>query len=450
VSTNDAREQRPGRFDIFGYHFETAGRAPALFGYLILVPFLLIFLVWAMWAPLSAAAIANGEIVLNFDRKKVQHLEGGIIDKLLVAEGQLVRKDDPILIIRDVPQRSQIDTLYEQIANTRASLARLRAGRDGTDTPDFSGLDTGLELPLGKAEALIALQRRLFETRKQSLISKIEIIQAQKAQSRSEITGLEAQLVATSTQLKLVFEEYNSVSTLREKGYTPLDKIRELEKAMAELQGKIGELAASIARSQHGILAAEMQIHSLNNEQQQSVLDELQKSELSLQEMTHQLTSIMDQLTRTTVKAPSSGRVMDLQFHTEGAVIAPGERILDIVPVDDRLIVEAKLLPTDIDLVHEGGKAKVLLSAYKAKKVPKIDGVVDTISGDILSNEMTGEKYFQVRVAVDESALKKLTAEVTLYPGMPVQVFFIEQDRTLADYLLSPITDATYRAFREE
>lgn len=442
--------RRPGRFDVFGYHFETAGRAPVLFGYLILVPFLLIFLAWAVWAPLSAAAIADGEIVLNFDRKKVQHLEGGIIDKLLVAEGQLVKKGDPILIIRDVPQRSQIDTLYDQIANARALLARLRAERDEAESPDFAGLSDGLELPQGKAEALIALQRRLFETRKRSLASKIEIIQAQKAQSRSEISGLEAQLVATSNQLKLVFEEYNSVNTLREKGYTPLDKLRELEKAMAESLGKIGELAASIARSQHGILAAELQIHEVNNEHQQSVLDELQKSELSAQEMTHQLGSILDQLTRTTVKAPASGRVMDLQFHTEGAVIAPGERILDIVPVDDRLIVEAKLLPTDIDLVREGGKAKVLLSAYKAKKVPKIDGVVDTLSGDILSNEMTGEKYFQVRVVVDDSALKKLTAEVTLYPGMPVQVFFIEQERTLADYLLSPITDATYRAFREE
>ncbi|MBU0499448.1 MAG: HlyD family type I secretion periplasmic adaptor subunit [Gammaproteobacteria bacterium] len=444
------KPESPNRFDVFAYRYETAGKAPVLFGYLFLVPFLLIFLIWAVWAPLSAVAIADGEIVLNFDRKKVQHLEGGIIDKLLVAEGQLVRKGDPILVIRDIPQRAQVDTLHDQIASTRALLSRLRAERDGVDTPDFAGLNEGLELPPGKAEALIALQRRLFETRKGSLAAKIEIIQAQKQQSRSEIVGLEAQLVATSNQLRLVFEEYNNVSTLREKGYTPLDKIRELEKTMAELQGKIGELAASIARSQQGVLSADLQVHDLSNERQQAVLDELQKVELSLQEMLHQLITIMDQLTRTTVKAPTSGRVMDLQFHTEGAVIAPGERILDIVPVDDRLIVEAKLLPTDIDLVHEGGKAKVLLSAYRAKKVPKIDGVVDTISGDILSNEMTGEKYFQVRVVVDDSTLKKLTAEVTLYPGMPVQVFFIEQERTLADYLLSPITDATYRAFREE
>jgi HlyD family type I secretion membrane fusion protein len=290
----------------------------------------------------------------------------------------------------------------------------------------------------------------LFESRQHSLNAKMEIIQAQKEQYRHEIEGMEAQLIATSSQMKLIYEELTALNALREKGFVPLDKLRELHKSMAEQEGKLGELLAGIARLQQAILGADLQVHDLTNERQQSVLDELQKGELSLQEMTHQLASIMDQLTRTTVKAPSSGRVMDLQFHTEGAVIAPGEKILEIVPEDDRLIVEAKLLPTDIDLVREGGRAKILLSAYKAKKVPKLDGLVETVSGDIHSNEMTGEKYFLVRVAVDDALLKRLVAEVTLYPGMPVQVFFIEQDRTLADYLLSPITDATYRAFREE
>lgn len=435
---------------VFKYDYETAAHGPTLWGFLVLVPFLLILGGWAAFAEIDAAAIAAGQVVLNQDRKTVQHLEGGIIEDILVSEGQEIKRGEPILVIKDIVQRTRLNTIYDQLANARALHSRLIAERDNADTPDYSGLARDIDLPEEKFAALKTSQINLLNSRKASLETKIELIEGRKISAAKEIEGIEHQLNAVHTRLSLMREESGTLDGLYKQKLVTGNRIMELKRDTVELEGEAGTLAASIARLEQAILAMDIEIVDLKTEAQNAVLDELQQIELRIEELTHQMLEMTDQLSRTVIRAPAQGMVMDLQVHTKGAVIQPGARILDIVPNDDRLIIEARLRPTDIDLVSTGTKVKVLLSAYKVKKVPKLDGEVLNVSADILSDPATGERYFLTRILVNDDVLHQLKADVSLYPGMPAQVFFIAGERTVADYLISPIVDAAYRAFREE
>ncbi len=434
---------------VFSYNFRDAGRGPTVWGFFVLIPFLLILVGWAYIAPINAAAIATGEVVLNQDRKTIQHLEGGILDEILVQEGDLIKGGEPIVSIRDVAQRTRLNTIYDQLGSTRALYYRLIAERDAS-LLSFSKLSEGLELSDDKLEELKSTQTRLFETRQNSLNTKIELIKARQISAREEISGLSEQLKAIKKQHRLAREEASSISALYDKKLVTTNRIMNMERTAAELEGDIGSIKANLARLEQSILSADIEIIDLKTETRNSILEEIQQTELSLRELSHQLIELTDELERTIIRAPVGGVVMDMQFHTRGAVIRPGERILDLVPNDDRLIIEARVNPNDIDLVKAGTKTKVLLTAYNAKKVPKLDGEVLNVSADILNDQATGERYFLARILVDDEKLEELTADVSLYPGMPAQSFFLAGERTVIDYLFSPFKDAAYRAFREE
>ena len=435
---------------IFRYQYETAGHSPIFLGFVLLIPLILAFGVWAGIAPLHSAAIANGEVVLNENRKTIQHLEGGIVEEILVAEGQEIEQGSAMLVISDIKQRTRINTLYDQLATARALSMRLVAERDNKTTPDFIYLFEDIEISEEKKNKLIIAQKNLFKVRQTSFKTKVDLVEKRKIQIRKEIESLGFQKLSINKQLLLVKKEHVGVSKLYDKKFIPLNRKMELERTIAELEGQGSALSAKISQLEQNILVSDIEIIDLKNDYLNAVLDELQLNELSIKELTHQLAVLSDELERTIIKAPARGRIIDLQIHTKGAVISPGQRILDIVPMDDRLIVTAHLNPNDIDIVTTGTQAKILLSAYKAKKVPKLDGQVVNVSGDVLVDEITGERYFLARILVDESILHELKEDVELYPGMPTQVFFLAGERTVADYLLSPVIDATYRAFREE
>lgn len=438
------------RLNPFRYDPEVAGRAPVFWGFAVLVPCLLGILAWAAWAPLNAAAIARGEVVLNDARKTVQYLEGGIVEQVLVQEAQWVNVGQPVLVVRSVGQRTQIDTLHDQLANARALHARLVAERDQLKAPDMSEVGKGLDVGKSVLASLERTHRSHFQARLAAHKTKVALIRASQQQARKEIAGLNDELAATRRQWRLTEQELEAITNLYDKGIATLTQKRDLEKAAVELEGRIGAVSANIAQLEQRVLAADIEVLDLQHERQSAILEHLQANELGIQELQHQLSVTTDALERTVVKAPVRGRVMDLQVHTASAVIAPGQRLMDIVPEGDRMILEARVNPNDIDLVMPGMSAKVVLLAYKASKVPKLDGEVLSVSGDILADESTGERYFLARVLVDEQQLERLEADVSLYPGMPAQVFLLAGERTLADYLFSPISDAAYRAFREE
>ena len=435
---------------MLAYDTSNAGRGPMKVGLLLIVPMIAAFGVWAATAPLNSAAIAAGEIVLSSERKTIQHLEGGLVKELYVQEGTEVEQGAPLVVVEDLNERAQIEALTVQLVNTRAQIARLVAERDGADAPDFSAIAESLTIDPEKVDAFADTHLGVFENLTASASSVVSLAQSRKEQIAREADGLRAQLAAKRDELVFVEDELENQESLFERGLSIKEKVTEQKRRKTVLEGEIGSLTASIARVEQSLIDQDLEIVRMRNERSSALLGELQQAQVSTQAGLQELRTLQDRQARTVIRAPVDGNVLAVQVHTIGAVVAPGAPLMDIVPAQDDLIVEARVLPTDIDLVFEEMDAKVQLSAFKAQKVQKLSAKVTSVSGDILSDEMTGERYFLARLVVDEKELAELPETVSLSAGMPADVFLIAGERTVADYLLSPIVDAAYKAFRED
>lgn len=423
---------------------------PALrFGLIIVAVSILLFGVWAGFAPLDSAAVASGSIVLDSNRKTIQHLEGGIITEMLVKDGDSVVEGQDLVKLNSANAGARQDLLMGQLRAEKATELRLIAERDGKNEVLFDD-----EMFKNKSDPKIAKvldsQFRLFETKYKSLLGQVDVLQQRIAQLNSQIEGYEAQKKATENQLVLIREEVEAAETLLEKGLGTKPRVLQLKRRAEELEGQKGEYIAEIAKVKESIGENELQIINIKNEHMKEVVAELKETQQKIADLTEQLHSSEDVLTRTVIKAPQSGVVTGSKFHTIGGVISPGTPIMDIVPQDDNLVVEARVLPIDIDVVHEGLKAKVILSAYKARFVPRLEGEVIRVSADKFVDEHSGDSYYLARVRISEEEIKQLDKDINLYPGMPAEVFIVTGSRTLLDYLLSPITESMNRAFREE
>jgi HlyD family type I secretion membrane fusion protein len=420
-------------------------------GLIILLIFLLIFAIWGIFAPINASSIANGKIVLDFNKKTIQHLEGGIIEQILVQEGQEVLIGEPLIYLKDIQTRSQSDMLKKQLITSLAIERRLLSEKLRLEEIDFGNLaieyknDDNLAI-----DKILATQQNLYEIRRKTQNSKIDILNNQIAQINDEIRGIRAQRRAVNKELKLLAQQHDMSHQLVKSNNFPLNKLLEIKKQIAVSQGKQGELTANIAQAKQSISKTKLEIINLQNEDLTAIQSELQELEVKISDLTKQLASSKDILKRTIIKSPVSGMVTDLKYHTIGAVISPASEIMYIVPKDDELIIEAQINPQDIDNVQKGLQAKIQLTAYKAKKVPKLIGEVLSVSADILFDEISGQQYFLARIKIATGELEKLKADIELYPGMPVSVFVITGARSLLRYLFAPISDAAYRAFREE
>jgi HlyD family type I secretion membrane fusion protein len=423
------------------------------FGALIIGIFLSIFVIWGVIAPINSASIAQGQVVLDFNKKTIQHLEGGIIEDILVKEGQYVVTNQPLIYLQDTQSRSQNKMLGKQLVTALAIEARLIAERDNSN-PDFTkileGYNTGYISENNEINKIISTQANLYQIRQTTLTSKKDILEKRIDQLSDEIAGITSQLKATDEELKLLKKQERMSQKLVKNNNSPLNKLIEIQKQIAAAKGKKGELEANIAKAKQTISETELEIINLVNENLNDIIAELQDIEVKVSDLTEELVSAKDVLKRTMIKSPTSGIVTDLKYHTIGAVISPASEIMYIVPKDDQLIIEARINPNDIDNVVAGQKAKVQLTAFKAKKVPKLTGEVLSVSADILTDEQSSEQYFLARIKIDDSEINKLKEKITLYPGMPALGFIITGSRSLLDYLFDPITDASYKAFREE
>lgn len=439
--------QSPWR--VFAYDRNHAGRGPMFLGLAILVPMLLGFAAWASIAPLNSAAIATGEIVVSSDRKTVQHLEGGLITEIFVQEGLAVDQGQPLLVVQDLAEQTRKEALVVQLINTNAQIARLIAERDGLTAPDFASIADGLEVEPQTVSRFSDTHLGVFRNVTGSSQSAADLAASRKVQIAKEIEGLQAQLAAKEREVGLVRYELEAKRTLLERGISTEVEVNAVARGEAVLDGEIGALVASIAKLEQSILDQDVEILRARNDRASAMLGELQQAQVNAENMRQELRTLQDRQDRAIIRAPVAGVVLGMQVHTIGAVISPGTPLMDIVPDDDDLIIEAKVSPTDIDLVLSGMAAQVHLSAFKAKRVDKLDAIVETVSGDILTDELSGERYFLARVRVEE-ALANLPQDVVLSPGMPADVFLIAGERTMIDYLLSPILDSAYKAFRED
>lgn len=416
-------------------------------GVIMLVVFVGGFLLWATLANIESAAVAPGIIVVESNRKSIQHLEGGIVENIKVREGDRVRVGDVLVTLDRTRALANLALIQGQTNMLLAKEAALKAFRDHHDAITFPKRLTQSSDPVLKE--ITDEANKLFQARKETLDNGLRILKNRIQQLRDEIESLRAKVTANDTQLTLINEELTAWNALAEKSYIDRPKVLSLKREAARLQGEKEENLALISRAEQKMSETELQIENLGDSTLQDILKELEETQFNLSANLEKETAAKDILDRTIIKAPINGTVLNLKAHTIGGTIGPREVIMDIVPQQERLIVEARVNPNDIDVVHPGLLTKVRLTAYKQRTTPVLEGVVDKIAPDLLYDERSNTSYYNARIIVDESELRQLK-HITLYPGMPVQVFIITDERTPLNYFLKPIFESFTRAFRED
>ncbi len=403
---------------------------------------------WALLARLNSAALAPGVVVVDSHRKTVQHLEGGILRELLVQEGELVRNGQPLALLDTTQAEAQFGQLTSQQMTLRARIGRLRAEQENQRTftvpPELADR---LDEPL-VAEAVEA-QRRLFEARWRAYDSASAIVTKRIQQFREQITSAQSQLQAVEKRLSLVQEDLRNATFLFDRGYEKRTRLLELQRNVEELNGQASQQRGVIAQAQQSIAGSEMEIVNLGDARHAEVARDLEDSRAQEVDLADRIRAARDVLDRREILAPQEGIVTDIRLVTPGGVIGPGQPLMDIVPMDDPLIIEARVHPDDIDVVHAGLAADVHLTAFKRSSTPPVEGVVTYVSADMLSDPRDGTKYFLARVKPSADALANLRG-VTLSPGMPADVMIVTGERKAFEYFIEPLRQRMRHAFRED
>ena len=415
-------------------------RGPLLAGLAVGGAFFGGFGVWASVAPLDGAAIASGVLSVESSRKAVQHLEGGIVGEVLVRNGDYVEAGEPLIRLDETRPRAALEMLKLQRAAAAALSARLVAERDGAEAVVFP------DWLAGGAEARV--EASVFEARREALRGQTAILTQRAAQHRQEIAALAAEIDSARKQGALIAEEIADVQALYDKGLERKARLLGLQRQAAEIEGRKNRNEAMIAKVRRDIGETELRIVELRTTLLNEAVDGLRETQEKLASLDEQIRAAEDVLSRTVVSAPSSGVVVDLQVHAAGAVIQPGQQLMELVPQDDKLVVEARVEPSDVDVVHAGLPAQVKLVAFNQRYAPALDGRVEWVSADRLTDERTGQPYYVIRVELEEGQEARLENE-PLYPGMPAEVMIATGSRTMLDYLASPLFRAIDRAGRE-
>lgn len=403
---------------------------------------------WAAFAPLSQGAVASGKLIVESQRKEIQHLEGGIVSKIRVKDGDRVKEGAVLVELEDTRAKAQVQIVEGQLDAYRALEARLVAERDGLESVIFpADLEEKAKTSEEVAKSLDG-QRDLFNARKLAVKSQTDILEKRVTQLREMANGLRAQVQSKAEQLANLKDEIKGLEELFAKGYASKSRLLALQRSAAEIEGERGKYLSDIAGADMKIGETRLEMIQVQKKFQEDVVTELRSTQQKVSDLTEQWTAARDVLDRMRVRAPVDGVVVGLKVHTIGGVINPGTRLLEIVPQNRKLVVQAKVQTRDIDQVQIGSEAEVRLLPFKQRTLPILIGKVTAVSADTLEDERTGETYYTANVEIPEDQIRKIEGH-TLVPGMPADVIIKSGEYTVLQYLLGPLTDTLARAFRE-
>lgn len=424
---------------------DTNMEVPKRVGLTILFLVFGVFGVWSAVAPLDGAARAPGTVMVKSYSQVVQHLEGGIISEIMVRDGDRVTAGEPLLTIDNTQAQAQLEIANAQFIGLKAREARLMAERDKLDRVSYpTDLDSGINGVRQEIEA----QDEIFRSQKAALEGSVDVLEQRIEQLQSKLIGLAA-LKASKEELAASFsEELADVEALLSQGFSDKQKLRELERAVATLEGEAAELSANISSTEVQIGETRLQIIQTEHEFHNDVVNQLGETQTGLNDSNERVDALGDIVRRTVVRAPVAGIVTGMQFHSVNGVIGPGTPIANIVPQNEELIVEAQVSPNDIDRVALGMEATIRFSAF-GSSVPTITGKLINLSADRLVDEQTGMPYYQSQIEVTEEGRADL-GNLVLLPGMPAEVFITTGSRTFLQYLFKPFTNALARTFIED
>ncbi|MCB9946194.1 MAG: HlyD family type I secretion periplasmic adaptor subunit [Rhodospirillaceae bacterium] len=422
-------------------------RGAVRLGALVLLAFLLALASWSYWAPLTEAAMADGEIRAEGQRRTLSHLEGGIIARIHVREGDRVRAGQTLITLGDTGALADADALRHERWALLAQAARLEAEeRDRAAVVFPAAL---LARTDSVSREAVAGQRRLFAIRRENLQNQRALFEARITQHRASIDALNGGIDAQRIQLSLLEQEEKAASHLLNQGLQRMPAVLALRRSIAMTRGGIASDTGNIAREAASIGEIEQTLRQIDSDFRQLAAEDRQRVDAKLAQNAERLRAAEDVLARRELRAPEAGRVFDLRYVTEGSVIERGAPILDIVPAGDRLVAEVKVQPTDIEMVHGGLTAQVRLTGLVQRNAPYLEGRVSFVAADVTQpNRGAGASYYRAQVTLDPESLKRLDG-VDLVAGMPVQVMIKTGERSMFDYLSRPLVNSFNRAFHE-
>jgi epimerase transport system membrane fusion protein len=425
-----------------------SARGAIITGLMVLAAFFIGLGGWAAIAPLNGAVVAPGVIKVEGNRKTIQHLDGGIVKELRIKEGDRVEIGQTVIVLQETQARAAVDVLTQQADVLRAQEARLLAERDGAVAIAFpEELTTRHDDP--EVAKILATDVKQFDIRRTGLDGQISVLKQRVEQLKEQIRGAEAQLLASGQSLAIIADELKDQNFLLGKGLTQRSRVLELERTAAGLRGQQGDISGSIARARQAIGEMELQIIQARNDRMTDVAKDLREAQAKLADVVPRLQAARDVLERTNIRSLYGGYVVDLAVFSVGAVIQRGDKVMDIVPNQNRLVAEANINVDDIHEIHPGMRAEMHFTAYKQRVIPIIHGDIADVSADRLTDKRTGTPYYIALVRADENELAA-TQEVVLTPGMAVTVMIPTKERTALDYLLGPVMASFDQSFRQQ
>ena len=416
------------------------------FGIFVIFMLVGVFGIWLGMAPLNSAAVAVGKINVVSNKKIIQHLEGGVVDKIFVKDGDVVKAGDPLVEIKNVALQSEIGIVRADYLRTSAIVSRLEAQKDDASEIKFSDdikQISGYEEVANGQISIFNEQKKLLDNEKTILKQRIK-------QLENQIQGAKAIMSAKKDRIASLNEEIREWERLFKEQLADKVRLRDLNREKTAVEGEIAAGTAEIARLGVQINETQGQIALRDRSFKEDILKKLEDAKIRLVDLEQRYNALKDQSERTIVKSPVEGSVVELAFHTIGGVIRPGERIMSIVPDDTDYVVEAKLNVVDIDTVHVGQLADIRFSAFQHKPSFVMEGKITYVSADSVQDN-AGHSYYDIKAELTPEGMKEFDRnEFFIVPGMPVEVMIKTGDRTMLEYILKPFIDMFKRAFNED
>ena len=402
---------------------------------------------WAVAARITGAVIASGRIEVDQNRQVIQHPDGGVVQEILVDEGDVVEAGDLLIKLDADVLLSELAVIEGQLFETVARRGRLEAERDAADEIVFDELL--LEQPPERVASLMQGQLNLFEARADSIESEKEQLGKRRDQISDQIRGIEAQQDSVARQLELVETDLENNRSMLSRGLIRQDVVTALERDSISLSGQVGELAASKAQQEGRITEIDIQLLGIDKTRREEAISQLRDLQFNEAELAERRRALLRQLDRLDIRAPVSGIVYGLQVYALRSVIRAADPVMFLVPQDRPLVIATQVLPTDIDQIYVGQEVALRFSAFDQRRTPELYGTVVTVSADAFQDDGSQLSYYRAEIQLNEGEAARLPAGMTMIPGMPVEAFLRTDERSPISYLMKPVADYFAKAFRE-
>lgn len=425
-----------------------SARGPLIIGFIALLILVGGFGTWSVMTHISGAIVAPGQLEVEQNRQVVQHLDGGIVDEVLVEEGDMIAAGEVLIRLDPTDLNSELAIVEGQLYELMARIGRMTAERDGLEEIEFHPELVEVAGQREEVAELLEGQLRLFEARLTTLEKESEQLARRRDQIQSQVEGIDSQSKALAEQLELIDEELTDQQSLLDRGLAQSARVLALRREKAGLSGTIGELTASRAEALGRMTEIDIEILKLETSRREEAITRMRDLQYNLVELIERRQSLRQRLARMEITAPASGIVYGMVVNTPRSVVRPADPVAYIVPQDRPLVIATRVEPIHVDEVHVGQDVVLRFSAFSSRTTPEMQGVVAKISADAFTDERTMVSYYRAEIELKEGELAKLEG-LEIIPGMPVEAYIQTNQRTPMAYLLKPFTDYFNKAFRE-